>query len=354
MAEKRNTIKVLHCMYAEKFIQPYIDFISDNFNLKNHYFLIRKNNNYPIRKMKNILMLKNGESKFDRIKIYYKLFDKSEKIILHGILSKEMWLVLFFRPSILKKCYWVIWGGDLYSFLTRSKTLRSYIFEKIIKSVISKIGFFLTYMKGDYDLAKKRYGASGILIDCLMYPTVLYNPTQIYKTQKKSINILVGNSAFPTNNHEEIFKKLMPFTNKNIAIFCPLSYGPEEHKKIIANLGRKIFGVNFFPLTNFMSYKEYLKFLDSIDIAIFAHDRQQGLGNTIALLAKGKKIYMKNNVSQWQLFNSLKIKIFDLNKINLNPINQKTKDKNILLTKKSFSLSKLKSQWGNIFEDNVI
>ena len=69
-------------MYAEKFIQPYIDFISDKFNLDNHYFLIRKNNKYPIREMKNILMLNNGESKFDRINIYYKHFDKSEKIIL--------------------------------------------------------------------------------------------------------------------------------------------------------------------------------------------------------------------------------------------------------------------------------
>ena len=70
-------------MYAEKFIAPYLSFLEKNFDLSSHFFLIRKDKNYPIQKKNNILFLKNGENKIYRIFIYIKYLNNKqiEKII---------------------------------------------------------------------------------------------------------------------------------------------------------------------------------------------------------------------------------------------------------------------------------
>jgi ribosomal protein S15P/S13E len=94
--------KIIHCMYAEKFIAPYLNLLEKNFNLKEHLFLIRKDKGYPIPKKNNIFFLKNGESKIKRILFYIKYLndDHVEKIILHGILNKELWFILFFHGQV--------------------------------------------------------------------------------------------------------------------------------------------------------------------------------------------------------------------------------------------------------------
>ncbi len=355
MAEKRNNIRVLHCMYAEKFIQPYIDFISDNFNLKNHYFLIRKNNNYPIRKSKNIYFVKNGESKLARIFLHMKYFSSSEKIILHGILSKELWFTLLIQPWVLKKCYWVIWGGDLYSSIGKSKYIKSYIYENVKKLVISRIGFLLTFIYGDYLLAKSKYSASGKYLECLMYQSntldklTVLKKVQPGKRTKISVKILAGNSAHTTNNHLELFQKLLPFKEKDILIYCPLSYGPRNYALEIAKAGKDLFGDKFIPLLTFMPLEDYLTLISSIDIAVYNHRRQQALGQTIALLQRGKKVYMRSDVSQWDFFNDMNIKIFDLNNINLYPISISEQKKNIRQIKNNLTERHLLDQWKSIF-----
>jgi hypothetical protein len=350
MPEKRNNIKVLHCMYAEKFIQPYIDFISDKFNSENHYFLIRKDDKYQIKKNKNILMLKNGESKFARIKIYYNLFDKSEKIILHGILSKEMWFILFFRPSALRKCYWIIWGGDLYGYLHRRTGIKHYIFEMLMKSVISRIGFLLTFLEDDFKLARDRYGATGKYIECLMYPSIMLEKKTFKKEYSgKTINILLGNSAFHTNNHRDLIDKLTTYNSKKIKIYCPLSYGPRKYAEEIEIYGKSIFNDKFIAIKKILPLDQYLSFLEKIDIALFDHKRQQALGNTISLIQRGAKVYMDDKTSQFNLFKGLNIAVFSNKKFNLSRLSSQLRNKNKVNVEKFFSIDRLTLQWGKIF-----
>lgn len=352
MSEKEKKIKILHCMYAEKFIQPYINFISTNFNLKEHFFLIRQDDKYQIQKNKNILMLKNGESKFSRIKIYYNLFDKSEKIILHGILSKEMWMILFFRPSALKKCYWIIWGGDLYSYLHRDPGIKHYIFERIMKSVISRIGFLLTFLEDDFKLARSRYGATGKYIECLMYPSIMVEKKTFKKAYKgKAINILLGNSAFHTNNHKDLIDKLASYSSKKIKIYCPLSYGPKKYAEEIEIYGKMILNDKFTTIKKILPLDQYLSFLEKIDIALFDHKRQQALGNTISLIQRGAKIYMDDKTSQFNLFTRLNIAVFSNKNFELSRLPSKLRYKNKANVEKFFSLDRLTMQWGKIFNN---
>ena len=157
-------------MYAEKFIGPYLSLIEKEFDITEHLFLIRRDKYYPIQNKENIVFFKNGESKAYRILIYLKYLNGKdvEKIILHGILNKELWCILLIQPWLLKKCYWVIWGGDLYYNLNKKMNFKSIIIEKIMRSVIRKIGYIITYIKGDFSLAKSRYSSKAKLLDCLM------------------------------------------------------------------------------------------------------------------------------------------------------------------------------------------
>jgi dTDP-N-acetylfucosamine:lipid II N-acetylfucosaminyltransferase len=339
-------------MYAEKFIAPYISLIEKEFDITNHLFLIRKDKNYPIQKKKNIIFLKNGENKVHRVLIYLKYLNDNnvEKIILHGILNKELWCILFIQPWLLKKCYWVIWGGDIYYNFNNKVSIKSIIVEKIMCSVIQKIGFIITYIKGDFALAKSRYSSKAKLLNCLMYSSNTFHPGKKEKfEQDRSINILIGNSAHQSNQHLIAIKSLSRYKENNIKIYCPLSYGSKEYAKKIARIGKEEFGDKFMPLFSFMEKTKYNKFLQTIDIAVFPTNRQQGMGNIITLLGFGKKVFLNQNLTSSKEFKRRKIKIFDINQINLKKINLKDKRNNTNKILRSFTEANLISQWKNIF-----
>jgi hypothetical protein len=130
-----------------------------------------------------------------------------------------------------------------------------------------------------------------------MYPSNLYKEYQVPAKQHTGINILVGNSADPSNNHLDVLDKLEAHKNENIKIYVPLSYG----NQVIAE-EKKRFGDKFIPRTEMMPFQNYLEFMGLIDIAIFNHKRQQAIGNTITLLGLRKKVFIRSDVVQWQFF----------------------------------------------------
>ena len=222
-----------------------------------------------------------------------------------------------------------MWGGDFY-FPEKQRWLK--------KQVIKRIRHFVTYLKGDYELVKKWYGAKGMLHECFMYPSNLYKEYDVKpKEDVGIINIQVGNSADPTNNHIEVFEKLRQYKDENIKIYVPLSYGPQDHVKYVIAKGKEIFGDKFIALTDFMSFEKYLDFLGAIDITIFAHKRQQAMGTTISLLGMGKKVYMRNDITPWTFFGEIGVKVFDFNSIDLVPINSEVMNENIKIIKSYFS-----------------
>ena len=55
--------------------------------------------------------------------------------------------------------------------------------------------------------------------------------------------------------------------------------------------GEKYFNSNFYPLLDFMPRDEYFELLSNSSTAIFYHYRQQAMGNIIALLYMGARVY---------------------------------------------------------------
>lgn len=341
----------LHCMHEEKFIEPFIEFIEKNFDSTQHKYLIKRSEKFKSKSRENVTFVEEKLSKFKEFLIYATHLNRAEKIFLHGLFNNSIIIILFVQPWLLKKCYWLIWGGDLYYYQNRPKGFRHDIIEKVRAFVIRRIGNFITYLKGDYELTQKWYGSRGKYCECLMYPSNLHKEYVVPNKQGGAVNIMVGNSADPTNNHAEIFQRLEPYKDCNINIYCPLSYGPDKYAKKIAKVGKDLFGEKFVPLLDFMPFEEYIKLLGQIDLAIFAHKRQQAMGNIISLLGLGKKVYMRSDITPWAMFNSLGIKVYDLENFKIDSMNVHQINENKNLVKNNFSEKTLFCQWREILEE---
>jgi hypothetical protein len=113
-----------------------------------------------------------------------------------------------------------------------------------------------------------------------------------------------------------------------------------------------MFGDRFCPLREFMPYDDYLEFLSTIDIAIFAHDRQQAMGNTITLLGMGKKVFIRKGISQWRLFNKLGVKVFNIENLSVEHFRKDWIESNMIKVSKYFSDKNLKEQLSLLFNNS--
>ncbi|MSR16434.1 MAG: 4-alpha-L-fucosyltransferase, partial [Methylococcaceae bacterium] len=207
----------------------------------------------------------------------------------------------------------------------------------------------ITYVKGDYELARKWYGAEGKYYECFMYPSNLYKEYSIQLKTHDTINIQVGNSAFSNNNHIEVFEKLYKFKDENIRIYVPLSYGSSKYTQQVISAGQAMFGDKLIGMTDFMAFNEYLDFLSDIDVAIFNHERQQAMGNKITLLGLGKKVYMRSDITPWETFSAQGIKVFDIENIELFQLDKNIRQQNMIRVKEYFSKDNFVKQLENVF-----
>lgn len=339
-----------------KFSLPFIKFIDDNFNLEDSTFALI--GNLPIESQNKMINILNIEKRMSSVINLNKLLYQSQKIVLHGLFSKYLVLLLFLQPWLLKKCYWCIWGGDLYFYNHRNINLKSNLHEFMRKIVIKNVQGLITQLKGDYELAQKWYGAKGKYYYSFMYPSNLYKEYDLKKVEKDrgKTYIQVGNSACKTNEHVEVFEKLSKYKGENIEIICPLSYsGKEEYIKQVIEAGYKTFGKEkFTPIVDFMLFNQYLELLAKVDIAIFNHKRQRGLGNITTLLGLGKKVYIREDITTWQFCIDHVLKVYSSNgdfEDLFEKMNEEIKQNNIENVKSKFSEEKLVEDLNQIFND---
>ncbi|WP_350601214.1 TDP-N-acetylfucosamine:lipid II N-acetylfucosaminyltransferase [Pseudomonas sp. 65/3-MNA-CIBAN-0223] len=344
--------KILHVAGLEKFIPPFIKFVAQQVDGDRHtFFLTGDEKKHALEHSHNITLARSYPSKLIACIDLLKKCCSADKIILHGLSDTKIIAVLFTQPWLLKKCYWVIWGADLYSYQLAVRTWRWRVKEFFRRPVIKHIGHLVTYIEGDVEFARKWYGARGQYHECIMYLSNVYREYSVPQEAHSSVNIQVGNSADPSNNHLEIFEQLLLFRDREITLFVPLSYGDQEYAKEIIEAGTKMFGQKFKPMIDFMPFDEYLAFLGKIDIAIFNHKRQQAMGNTITLLGLGKKVYLRSDVTPWAMLEKNGVSAYDVANISLTPIDSAIRERNKSAIKKIFSERKLLSQLKQIFEE---
>ncbi|WP_417315593.1 TDP-N-acetylfucosamine:lipid II N-acetylfucosaminyltransferase [Cycloclasticus pugetii] len=341
----------------DKFIPPFVALINEEFGHQDHRFwLTGCSVKYPVEESENVVVCKNDF--WSRLRADGRLIFElhlARRVMLHGLFNIRTLLLLALCPWVLKKCYWVIWGGDLYQYTRTNLTWPTRLEEAVRRFVIRRVGHLVTYINGDVKLAREWYGAKGVHHECLMYLSNVIDSASfgepIQKTQKDTLYILVGNSADPSNNHIGAFERLLPYKNENIKIFVPLSYGSESHAGEVVRKGKDWFGEKFEPLMDFMPLHHYLIFLKSVDIAIFNHQRQQAMGNTITLLGMSKTVFMRSDVSHWQFLNGLGIKLNDIANLCLLPLNSDEAKKNTEIVFSYFSKATLLMQLESLFKE---
>ena len=307
--------------------------------------------------------------------------DLSGIVFFHALDQIKQEIAFQLHDSIKK--VWFIWGYDLYEkwpllkygnhenetklLIKNSKTLKQKfifneitfeIFKYLLKSKISlpqKIKIIIdsnyntVYLKAinkmdvvvpviplEYAIAKK-------INNNLIYAPFNYVNVEdllgdnVDRNVIKSSNILIGNSANPTNNHLDVFKKLSEVNLENRKVYVPLSYsGSQNYISKVIEKGKELWGENFIPITQFMSLEEYNTILLSCNVLIFNHVRQQGVGNIIALGYLGAKIYLNTKNPVYQFYKQEGISIYSIDEINNLSINKQISTDEYLNNKKLF------------------
>ena len=325
---------IIHIAPATVFLPKFIEAINRNFSHQRHVFFL-SNHLLTEDLVGGSKIFLEPVSIFRKIPYFLNLITKlvrSDRIILHGLFDPKVWLLFFLLPFAVKKSCWVIWGSDLYSHKFNNTTWKHKIREFLKTRIISNLHSMITYLDGDYRNAVKWYGSRATHIECLMYDSNVFSfkpPTKASDTSK--IRVIVGNSADPTNCHLDVFKKLQLINDPRLEIYCPLSYGDEQYRDFVISTGRDIFGKNFFPLTELLPINDYIEFLSNADIGIFNHPFQQAMGNIINLLGLNKKVFLRENTSQWELFNKLGVGIFSVDELTYENIFHATVNNNQLI-----------------------
>jgi hypothetical protein len=340
---------ILHLTRKEKFTKPFITFVRENFASSEHFFLLvggQKNHQFDVTEDEYLKVISN---KKDFLKFFInfniKMY-KADKIIIHGLSQPYVIYYLFLNPWLLKKTYWVMWGGDFY-FPEKQSWIK--------KQVIKKMGYCVTLMPQEFEYVKKHYACKDSQYyksTSFMYLSNIYQESEInLERDHNEINIQIGNSASSENMHFEVFEKLKKYKNENIKIYAPLSYGDKEYAKRVILKGKEIFGDKFEPLLELMPLEKYKNWMKNIDIGIFYNNRQQGVGNITTLLGFGKKVYLRNKVSTFLYFKELGFKIYDFNDFNLDLMSIEDSKHNIKLMQENFSIERYKKNLEKLFRN---
>jgi len=107
------------------------------------------------------------------------------------------------------------------------------------------------------------------------------------------LDLLLGNSATPTNNHLDAFEQLRRLDLEGRDIVVPLSYGLADYADAVCAHGHRLFGTRFVPLRSYLSPAEYSERIAACGFVFMNHVRQQATGTVSLSLFKGAKVFLR-------------------------------------------------------------
>ncbi len=315
-------IKIVHCFTDEKFVKCAInEFEYFNNRCENKYVYILpscKRDLKYISDLGNVIHL----SRFDFLFFLEK--EKCDVVILHNLLSLPFHIISNIPLHI--KVIWFAWGADIYSPIAynpfikvpnlyhketkkllslqlKERTVqaletlckRLLLWNKKVKRAVSRVDYFSGVFPEEYDMMTQLpfFRARQLIFNYHDPNNEISLALLDSEEAIKGMNIMVGNSADPTNNHADILIRLKNLHIGDRKIFVPFSYaGSLSYKNKIKVLGKEFFGDNIIFLEDFMEYNEYRKILSSCGFRIFGHERQQAIGNIAMSFRAGCKVFL--------------------------------------------------------------
>jgi len=176
---------------------------------------------------------------------------------------------------------------------------------------IKRINYLGSSFDEEFQAVSKKIKSRKQFFSFWYYP--LEQMVAISKTYNTEKNVLwIGNSGTMSGNHLDVYETLkICDLSKFTHVISPLSYGDKEYIDEIFKLGNTYFGSKYMPLLEFMPLEQYNSHLERAEIAIFNNKRQQALGNIIALLWMGCKVYLNPKNPIYLFFKRKGFRVFD-------------------------------------------
>jgi len=324
---------LLHLCADQKFIDYEIDFFETVYPDRNIYFIEFQDKLSELKQVKsNHPNIVSGSADSPQFRELTDHISDFAAVVLHNIVNPYKLKVILESPAVVY-FHWMCWGMDLYSIPTLARrTLlpetKKYLKEKSsfkdnfvrilfnnssllfnlfyylknrkrsplseLMECFKKIGSVSTVIPPEYDIIK-RYISPDILYYPFKYSTIEGFDSEGEFKICKADNLLLGNSATIENNHLDAFIRIKSIDVGNRLIYCPLSYGDSSYVsygKHISSVGKKTFGEQFVPMTEFIPLKDYSDILDLCGNVVMYHIRQQAMGNVVMSLWKGARLFL--------------------------------------------------------------
>lgn len=359
--------KIIHIFSNDKFTNPAIKLFEDVIPNKSIYIVIRKTKGdfiYASSKMIKSRVLNNID---DILALVNEINQSDSNIVFfHSLNNFKIKIANSLNDSIVK--VWFIWGYDLYG---SWEILKKRLYTTTTKHAVNDKTRFKLKLKRSLIFNRTAYNLFlRYRQDKISLPTIIRNllnnnfNTEYYRALQKmdvivpvlpteykiiqtiglkakfapftygciedllganinnnvlnSQNILVGNSADPSNNHIDIFKSLSKLNLDNKKVYVPLSYGGGiSYINSVSKKGKQYLGENFIPLTEYMPLDKYNEILLSCGFVIFNHKRQQGIGNIISSGYLGAKIFLNKSSPAYNYYKHMGINIFNISDLNI-------------------------------------
>ena len=200
---------------------------------------------------------------------------------LYGPRTTRLWLKAISRKSAIK---------DFLTYVV-AKTPWSRFLPYTFCRFFRMVDFYSTVVPEEEPFLSRILGPSA---KRLPFHYVGKKSNEVPKVDLMAKRIWVGNSATLTNNHLDVFPFLEKYRDFEICV--PLSYSTTAEDKasaeIVESEGRVRFGGRFFPIKDFLPRADYVKRMKECSVFIFAHLRQQALGNINLALKMGGCVIM--------------------------------------------------------------
>lgn len=134
--------------------------------------------------------------------------------------------------------------------------------------------------------------------------------------ENERIRILFGHSCDPTGNQIDGLHYISKKIHVPYEVWTFLSYGDEEGRKWTMEYGKRVLGDKFHPIVNFMTRPEFVKYLNTMDVLMMYHNRQQAEGNIMTALVLGKPVFMKPENPQYGMLKRMGVKsVYDVHQM---------------------------------------
>lgn len=339
-------MRIANIVKDEKFIDGVIS-LQDMFNggFEHDYIIIQKGDSNA----KNFKYIKDS-SRIESIRpldfLEVLSGGKYAAIFLHSFTGTPLHIIAMIPKGV--KVFWFSWGYDIYEPLFKLKKalipielykertkdilnalenpqkakvfgLRQFargvkrrLFHfKIMyywRKAVSRVDFYSGVLPYEYDLMRNVRFFNARKVE---YHYSSIRPPVPFSFNDSN-NIILGNSADPSNNHMDALEILMKLALQGRKIVIPLSYGNMQYADFLCDAVSEKGWHDIVTVRDFMPFEDYASLIGSCGFSIYFHERQQATENIFLSLRNGNKVFMSETNLAYEYLKSCGYIVFSV------------------------------------------